>query len=379
MIRYGSHDVNDDDVASVVETLRGDWLTTGPAVSKFETDLSVFTGGVPTVAVSSGTAALHCAYVAAGLGPGDELITPPLTFIATQAVAAHLGAQLRFADVSPLTGCLDPQAVEAAINPRTSAIVAVDYAGHPADMFTLRRIATRHGLLLIEDAAHSLGSSLDGEPVGSLADITTFSFFPTKNVTTGEGGAIATTSPEILGRCREFSRQGLIRDEARFLLKDEGAWHQEVHEFGLNYRLSDILASLGSSQLKRLLAFKKRRTEIKAMYDAAFSNSEFDLVIPYCDPAAAPMWHLYPLRVDPNVRRALFEHLRSKDIAVQVNYIPAYWHPVFDSESYPRGLCPIAESYYASELSLPIHFKLSDDEILFTIESTLSFLGTTTS
>ncbi len=362
MVPYGRQDVSDEDIAAVVKVLQSDWLTTGPAVEQFEAALSCVIGGEPVVAVSSGTAALHAAYYAAGLGPGDEVITPPITFVATQAVAKTLGAQVVFADVCEDTANIDPRAVEAVVTSRTKAIVAVDYAGHPADMDSLRRIADKYGLLLIEDAAHSLGSSLAGSPVGSIADLTAFSFYPTKNITTAEGGAVAAKDNELLGKVRTFSRQGLVRDPHLFHIQTEGQWHQEVQEFGLNYRLPDVLAALGLSQLQRLDGFRRTRAGVKQKYDEIFLTHA-ELQTPVQRPEAQPMWHLYPLLVPARERRRLFDLLRASGIAVQVNYIPAYWHPAFESSLYPRGLCPVAEAFYAKEISLPLHVRLTDAEI----------------
>ena len=361
MIPYGHHDIDDDDVAAVEAVLRGEWLTTGPAVDAFEDHLRAWTGGTPVVAVSSGTAALHTAYAAAGIGPGDEIITPPMTFIATQATAAALGATVVFADVLDDTANIDPEAAAAAITPRTKAIVAVDYAGHPADMDALRAIADRNGLLLIEDAAHSLGSTYRGRPVGSLADITAFSFFPTKNITTAEGGAVAVRDPEMLLRAREFSRQGLIRDPTRHRIRDQGPWHQEVHSFGLNYRLPDVLAVLGSQQLTRLAAFKLRRSALKAAYDRALGDV-CGVDLPGQRDYVDPVWHLYPIRVPAGERRTIFEGLRAAGVGVQLNYLPVYWHPVFAELGYPRGLCPRAEEFYSREISLPMHTRLTDGD-----------------
>jgi dTDP-4-amino-4,6-dideoxygalactose transaminase len=255
MIPYGRHSIYDADIEAVVKALRSDWLTTGPLVEDFEAALEKVVGA-PCISVSSGTAALHCAYAAIDLQPGDEVITPPITFIATQATAAFFGAKIVFADIQSDTANIDPQAAEAAITPRTKAIVAVDYAGHPADLDELRAIADRYKIYLIEDAAHSIGSTYKGRAVGSIADITTFSFFPTKNLTTGEGGAVASIHTELLEKAKRFSRQGLVRSPNEFKITDQGPWHQEVHEFGLNYRLPDLLCALGISQLRRLDDFK---------------------------------------------------------------------------------------------------------------------------
>ena len=376
MISYGFHDINEDDIAAVAQVLRGDWLTTGPSVESFENDLSHLIGGIPCVAVSSGTAALHAAYVAAGIRPGDEVITPPITFVATQAAAIQVGAKIVFADVRFDTGNIDPAAVEAAIGPQTVAIVAVDYAGHPADLDELRAIADKNGLLLIEDAAHSLGSTYKDRHVGSIADIATFSFFPTKNIATGEGGAVAAKDLQMLNRARLFSRQGLIRDPADQINPQEGPWHQEVQDFGLNYRLPDILATLGASQLKRIDEFKKRRQEIKKLYDEAFANISNVMQTPHQDTWVDPMWHLYPLKLEPESRKNAFEFLRANGIGVQVNYMPAYWHPVFDATLYPKGMCPNAEMFYQSEISLPMHTKLTQTEIHEVINKLILSLGT---
>ncbi len=357
MIPYGRHDIGEADIAAVVEVLRGDWLTTGPAVERFEEALAEWTGGVPAVSVSSGTAALHAAYAAAGLGPGDEVITPPITFVATQAALMHLGATPVFADVQPDTALIDPAAVEAAITPKTKAIVAVDYAGHPADMDRLRAIADRHKLLLIEDAAHSLGSIYRGRSVGSVADVTTFSFFPTKNITSGEGGAVASAHSDILERARRFSRQGLVRDPSQFAVTTEGPWHQEVHEVGLNYRLTDIHAALGLSQLSRLAEFRAKRAVIKEQYDEAVSTIA-DVEIPPQRADVEPMWHLYPLRVPAERRREVFESLRRSGVGVQVNYLPAYRHPALTHLAAPEDF-PASEKFYSREISLPLHTGLT--------------------
>jgi dTDP-4-amino-4,6-dideoxygalactose transaminase len=373
VLPYGRQSIVEDDVAAVAAVLRGDWLTTGPAVTRFEADLASWTGGVPTVAVTSGTAALHVAYAAAGIGPGDEVVCTPMTFVATAATAALHGATVVFADVSPESGNLLPSAAAAAVTPRTKVVAAVDYAGHPADVDALSTVAHDAGALLLEDAAHSIGGSWRGRPVGSLADLTTFSFFPTKNLTTAEGGAVACSDPGMLRRAREFRNHGLVRDRDLQRWPDEGGWHQEVHEFGLNYRLPDVLCALGSSQLKRLAWFVSRRAELHERYRAGLSDVD-GVALPVALPGAAPAWHLYPLRVLGGRRRALYEYLRENGIGVQVNYIPAYWHPVFADLGYRRGLCPGAEEFYASELSLPLFPDLADADVDRVVELIRKFL-----
>jgi dTDP-4-amino-4,6-dideoxygalactose transaminase len=361
MLPYGRQSIAEEDVEAVAEVLRGDWLTTGPAVGRFEAELARWTGGVPCLAVTSGTAALHVAYVAAGVGPGDEVVTSPLTFVATAATAALRGARVVFADVRPDTGTLDPAAAEAAVSRRTRAVTAVDYAGHPADYDELREVAARAGAVLIADAAHSIGSAYKGRPVGALADLTTFSFFPTKTVTTAEGGAVAVPDPERLRRAARFRNHGLVRDPAEQRDPRHGGWHQEVHEFGLNYRLPDVLCALGISQLRRLSAFRARRAALVARYDALLAGVP-GLTLPARLPYAEPSWHLYPVRVRDGRRREVYERMRQAGIGVQVNYIPAYWHPVFEDLGYRRGLCPAAEAYYAEQLSLPLFPDLSEAE-----------------
>ena len=360
MIPYGRHSINDADIEAVVKALRSDWLTTGPLVEEFETALEKVVGA-PCISVSSGTAALHCAYAAIGLQPGDEVITPPITFIATQATAAFFGAKIVFADIQPDTANIDPQAVEAAITPRTKAIVAVDYAGHPADLDELRAIADKHKIYLIEDAAHSIGSIYKGRPVGSIADITTFSFFPTKNLTTAEGGAIASIHPELLEKAKRFSRQGLVRNPSQFKITDQGPWHQEVHEFGLNYRLPDVLCALGLSQLNRLSEFKVRRNWVFEKYKESF-NAQENLVIPIQRSDIYPIWHLYPIQVNATDRRQIFNELRNANVGVQVNYLPAHLHPVFNSINL-KGKYPASEKFYQQEISLPINTILTKEEI----------------
>jgi dTDP-4-amino-4,6-dideoxygalactose transaminase len=359
MLPYGRQTIDESDVAAVTAVLRGDWLTTGPAVAAFEEALARWTGGVPCACVTSGTAALHTAYAAAGVGPGTEVVTTPLTFVATAATAVALGARVVFADVADDTATLDPAAADAATSPRTRVVTAVDYAGHPADYDGLRKVAERAGALLMADAAHALGSTYRGVPAGALADLTTFSFFPTKNATTGEGGAVAAADPELLERARRFRDHGLVRDRARLREPGEGGWHQEAQSFGLNYRLPDILCALGISQLRRLAAFKARRAALVARYNALLAGVP-GLRLPAARPAADPMWHLYPVRVLGGRRRAVYDRMRAAGIGVQVNYLPVYRHPVFVDLGYRPGTCPVAEGFYAEQLSLPLFPGLTE-------------------
>jgi dTDP-4-amino-4,6-dideoxygalactose transaminase len=297
-----------------------------------------------------------------------------LTFVATASTAAIQGARLVFADVEADTGNLDPTAAAAAMSPQTAAVAAVDYAGHPAELEALLDIAHEWGAVLLEDAAHSIGSLWNGHPVGSVADLTTFSFFPTKNVTTAEGGAVAVRDRGVLDRVRRFRNHGLVRDRDRLRNPDEGGWHQEVHSLGLNYRLPDVLAALGTSQLKRLDQFKARRRQIVHAYNKGFVDVDA-VATPVCRPGADPMWHLYPLRVLDDRRRELYDALRRNGILAQVNFVPAYWHPVFEDLGYRRGMCPRAEQFYVEQLSLPLFPAMSDADVERVITAVRSFFA----
>jgi dTDP-4-amino-4,6-dideoxygalactose transaminase len=373
MLPYGRQSIDRSDVEAVVETLGSDWLTTGPRVAQFEKDIEAV-AGAPAVTVTNGTTALHAAFAAAGVGPGDEVVVTPMTFVATASSAAMFGATVVFADIEDETANLDPAAVEAAVTGRTRAIAAVDYAGHPAEYDTLRKIAEPPAAVLIGDAAHAIGSTYHGRPVGTLADLTTFSFFPTKNLTTAEGGAVASPRPDLLDRARTFKNIGMIREPGRLRRPDEGGWYYEVQSFGLNYRLPDVLCALGSSQLSRLAQFKAARQRLTARYDELLAGVP-GLRLPIQREGVDPMRHLYPVRILDGRRREVYDRLRAAGIGVQVNYIPVYWHPIFEDMGYRRGQCPVAERFYAEELSLPLFVDLSDDDQDRVVEELRRILG----
>lgn len=374
-IPYGRQSIDESDIAAVAAVLQTDWLTTGPAVQRFEEQIGEVAGQQePAVVVSSGTAALHTAYAACQVQPGDEVVTTPLTFLATATCAIWQGATIVFADVSPDTGNLDPASVAEVVTDRTKVIAGVDYAGHPIDAAGLRAVAEPAGALLLEDAAHSIGGRLDGAPVGSLADVTTFSFFPTKNLTTAEGGAVVSGNADLLARARTFKGIGMVRDPEQLRVADEGGWWYEMPDLGLNYRLPDVLAALGSSQLTRLSDFAARRAQITARYNDGLADIG-GLTLPAQRPGAEPMWHLYPLRVPAQERRRIFDGLRAAGILVQVNYIPVYWQPWFADRGYRRGLCPVAEEYYSREISLPMYPGLSDSDVDRVVETVRTLMG----
>ena len=358
MLPYGRQSIDRSDVEAVIATLGSDWLTTGPRVAQFEKDIEAV-AGAPAVTVTNGTTALHAAFAATGVGPGDEVVVTPMTFVATASSAAMFGATVVFADVEDETANLDPAAVDAAVTGRTRAIAAVDYAGHPAEYDALRKIAEPLDALLVGDAAHAIGSTYHGRPVGTLADLTTFSFFPTKNLTTAEGGAVASTRADLLDRARTFKNIGMVREPERLRRPDEGGWYYEVQSFGLNYRLPDVLCALGSSQLSRLAQFRAARQRLTARYDELLAGVP-GLRLPIQREGVDPMRHLYPVRILDGRRREVYDRMREAGIGVQVNYIPVYWHPVFEDLGYQRGMCPVAEAFYAEELSLPLFVDLTD-------------------
>lgn len=373
-IPYSRQWIDDEDVAAVADALRSTYLTTGPRVDELEAGLTEFTRASHAVAVSSGTAALHAAYAAVGVGPGTEVVVPPMTFAATANAALYLGGRPVFVDVDAVTGLIDPDLVDAAITEATRAIVAVDYAGQPADYAALRAIADRHGLPIIADSAHSIGAARGDVPVGRLADLTALSFHPVKHLTTGEGGAVLTDDDRLADAVRRFRSHGIVRDPAR-LRRSDGPWTQEMHSLGYNYRLTDVQCALGISQLRRLPAFLARRKELAARYDTELAGIA-GLDLPVTEPETRPAWHLYIVRVeDPGRRRAFFEAMTERGIGVQVHYIPVHRHPYYEDLGYAAGLCPRAEELYARIVSIPLFPAMTDDDAGRVIEAVRAVAG----
>ena len=359
-IPYGRQWIDDEDVAAVVNVLRSDYLTTGPAVERFEAAVEAATGA-RAVALNSGTSALHAMYFAAGLGPGDEVITTPLTFAATANAALYLGASVRFVDVLPDTGNIDPAAVERAIGPGTRLVVAVDYTGQPADYDALSEVTQRAGVTLLADAAHSMGATYRGRSVGTLAAASALSFHPVKPITTAEGGAVVTADSDLADRVARFRTHGITRDPAE-MESDDGPWHYEQHDLGFNYRLTDVQAALGTSQLRRLSTFIARRRAIAARYLEAWADLQ-GVTLPTVRDGVEPGWHLFVLRVDPSRRRAFFDRLRELGLGVQVHYIPVHHHPYYRALGFERGTCPVAEGFAAGAVSVPIFPLMTDLEV----------------
>ncbi|MBN1661432.1 MAG: UDP-4-amino-4,6-dideoxy-N-acetyl-beta-L-altrosamine transaminase [Anaerolineae bacterium] len=364
LLPYGRQAVDDADILAVEQVLRSDWLTTGPKVDEFERAWAERVGARHAVAVNSGTAALHAAAFAAGVGPGVEVIVSCMTFAASANCVLYLGGRPVFVDVQVDTLNIDPAAVEAAITPATRAIVAVDYAGQPADLAELKAIARQHHLVLIEDAAHAIGATYAGQPIGSLSTLTTFSTHPVKHVTTGEGGLITTDDDRLAQQMRWFRNHGITTDHRQ--RAEKGGWYYEMVALGYNYRLPDINCALGLSQLTRLDGWLARRRTIAAHYDDAFA--ELPAVHPLAvRPDREPAWHIYPvlldlarLRVD---RAQVFAALRAENIGVNVHYIPVYWHPYYRELGYECGLCPVAEAAYERLITLPLFPTMTDRDI----------------
>ena len=365
-ISYGRHDVNQNDIDQVNEVLRSNNLTMGDFVTQFELNLANYTRTRGAIAVSSGTAALHCAYSTLDLR-GREVITSPMTFVATASTAVFQGAKIVFSDVDPRTGNMDAQVIESNLNSKTSVVTCVDYAGNPVNLPEIKKVISGRDVLIFDDASHALGSKYQNKIIGTEADLTIFSFFPTKNITSGEGGAIVSNNVQLLEKARAFKMHGLVREKTKQREPSEGDWHQEVHSFGLNYRLSDIHAALALSQLKRIEKFKQIRKEIFEFYVKSLSPIA-EIELPIKTPGSEPFWHLFPIKVPAPTRKKLFDFLRSNGIIVQVNYIPVYLHPVFQDLGYVKGMCPNAEEFYTREISLPIHTRLTNLELEHIVE-----------
>jgi perosamine synthetase len=364
LLPYGRQSVDEEDIEAVVEVLRSAWLTTGPKVGEFEEAFAQRVGADHAVSFSSGTAALHGAAFAAGLQPGDEAITSPMTFAATANCVLYQGATPVFADLCRDTLNLDPQRVAERVTANTKAILAVDYAGHPADLDALREIANRHGLVMIEDACHALGAEYRGRTVGGIADMSVFSFHPVKHLATGEGGMVTTNNADLAETLRRFRNHGISSDARQ--RQSAGQWHYEMVLLGFNYRLTDIACALGLSQLKKLETNLARRRDIAARYTDAFRD--FPAVIPPSVRSEAnPAWHLYPLRLDANLtadRAQVFRALRAENIGVNVHYIPVHLHPYYrDRFGYRGGEYPVAEDAYRRLISLPMFHGMTDHDV----------------
>lgn len=366
-IYYGHQWIDEDDIQAVCDVLRSDYLTCGPAVTKFEKDLCDYTGVRYAVAVSNGTAALHCACIAAGIQPGDEVITTPLTFAASANCVLYCGGTPVFADVDPNTYNISPESIEEKITEHTKAVIAVDFTGQAVEHQKIREICDKYKLIFIEDAAHAIGTTYDEKAVGSLADMTCFSFHPVKTITGGEGGAVTTNSKEFYQKLLLAHTHGITHDEE--LMQDaphEGPWYYEQISLGYNYRMTDFQAALLSSQLMKLDRFKVRRQEIVNRYNEAFADLP-GIIVQKEIKESDTCRHLYIIRLDLDklacTRRQFFDAMAAENVQCQIHYVPAYWFPYYQQLGYKKGLCPNAESIYNSIMSIPLYPKMSDQDV----------------
>ncbi|MGE5418066.1 MAG: UDP-4-amino-4,6-dideoxy-N-acetyl-beta-L-altrosamine transaminase [Acidobacteriota bacterium] len=387
-IPYGRQLIEEDDIQAVVDVLRGDWLTTGPSVEQFERIVAEFCGTRFGVVYNSGTSALHGATLAAGIGPGDEVITTPLSFAATSNCIEYVGGKPVFVDIDPETYCIDGGLVEKCLSPRTKAIIPVDYAGYPVPLSKVNAAIHDKDILIIEDAAHALGAKDGDIRIGNRADMTMFSFHPVKHVTTGEGGMILTNREDYAERLRLFRSHGIVRQPSK-MSENHGPWYYEMLDLGFNYRITDIQCALGISQMARLEKWLERRNKIASFYDQSF-NSLAWLKTPPKPANGRNAYHLYPLlvllpgegeisgpcKIDDlmNLRSRFFTHLRENGIGVQVHYVPIHLHPYYRNKyGYQPGDFPITESFYAREVSLPMFPGLTDSDIEYVVKIVKEF------
>lgn len=370
IIPYSTQSIDEDDIQAVAEALRSDYLTTGPKIEEFEQAVAGYVGAKYAAAVANGTAALHAACYAAGIQPGDEVITSPLTFAASANCILYCGGKPVFADICPDTYNIDPDDIRRKVTDKTKAVIAVDLAGQPCDLDAVRRVTDEYHLTLIEDAAHALGAVYKGKRIGSSADLTTFSFHPVKPVTTGEGGMVVTNDEKSWRKIKLFRSHGITRDTEMMagyrakengITENEGAWYYEQLELGYNYRITDIQCALGISQMKKLDAFLARRKELAAYYNEAFADCEA-IILPHQLEGTESGWHLYIIQVKHVSRKAVFEQLRADGIGVNVHYIPVYFHPYYRENGYRDVCCINAEQVYKQLLSLPLYPGLTQKQ-----------------
>lgn len=368
---YGRQSIDDRDVDAVCKVLKSDFLTQGPAIEAFEQKILGLVGAKYAVAFNSATSALHGAYYAAGVTAGDVVLTSPMTFAATANAALYLGAEPLFADIKINNGNIDPESVKARLTPKVKVITGIDFGGHACDVDELRAIAKQANAVFIQDSAHSLGGTYKGKQVGTLADMSIFSFHPVKTIATGEGGMVVTDNPVFAEKLRMFRTHGITKDAAKYQFANEGPWYHEMQELGYNYRMCDIQAALGTSQLDRLPQFVARRRAIAAAYRKLLSGSEWYTCL---DEAAdvESAYHLFPILVNKQPyakhRKLIFEHLHSLNVGVQVHYIPVYKHPYYQNHV-GNAECPVAEEFYSRVFSLPMFPAMSDDDVVYVVSA----------
>ena len=368
-VPYATQWIDEADINAVAAALRSPGLTQGPKIKEFEEKVAAYCGAKYGVALNSGTSALHAACFAAGISAGDEVITAPITFVASANCILYCGGQPVFADVEPETVNILPEKIAASINSKTKAIIPVHFAGNPVDLKEISRLAKAKGLMVIEDAAHALGAEYEGKKIGSgvYSDLTCLSYHAVKHITTGEGGMVLTNNKSFYERLMMFRTHGITREKSVLTKPDEGDWYYEMHHLGFNYRLTDFQAALGIKQLEKLDKFVKRRQEIVIQYERALAGLAGVKTIKV-KPGRASSWHIYPVVVSDK-RKEIFEQLRSKGIGVNVHYLPVYLQPYYRQLGYQPGLCPNAEAYYHGAITLPLFPKMSDEDVTYVIDT----------
>jgi perosamine synthetase len=365
-LAYGKQWIDDDDIHSVVSVLKGDYLTTGPTINSFEQAVAKYVGAKYAVAFANGTAALHGACFAAGIQEGDEVITTPMTFAASANCVLYMDGTPVFADINDQTYNIDPKNIQKLINGKTKAIIPVDFTGQPVELDSIMELARDNNLVVIEDAAHALGASYKNKKVGSIADMTMFSFHPVKHITTGEGGIITTNSKEYYEKLLQFRSHGITRNQDQLINKNEGPWYYEMQFLGYNYRMTDFQAALGLSQLKKNDKFVELRRKYVNFYDKEFANNEF-IDTPSVKEECKSSWHLYIIRLNleklNGTRKEIFEALVSENIGVNVHYIPVHQLPYYKDLGYDQGICPNAEQLYEEIITLPLFPAMTESDL----------------
>lgn len=368
---YGKQWIDEKDIEAVVKVLKGDYLTTGPAILEFEEKVARYVNSNYAVAFSSGTAALHAACYAAEIGDGDEVITTPITFAASANCVLYQGGTVVFADIDRKTYNIDPKEIERKVTSKTKAIIPVDFTGQPAALEEIHCLAKKYNLIVIEDAAHAIGATYNGEKVGSLSDMTMFSFHPVKHITSGEGGIITTNDKEYYEKLLQFRSHGITRDVDK-MQENHGPWYYEMQFLGYNYRMTDIQAALGSSQIDKLDIFIEKRKQIAQIYNEAFREIP-QIEIPYQSPRGTSSWHLYIIRLKLNEltvgRKEIFEALQQQKIGVNVHYIPVHILPYYQKLGYQKGSLLKAEELYSEVISLPLFPAMTEEDIQDVIQA----------
>ncbi|MEK4916102.1 UDP-4-amino-4,6-dideoxy-N-acetyl-beta-L-altrosamine transaminase [Bacillus sp. FSL E2-8887] len=374
---YGQQQIDDHDIQAVIDILKGDFLTTGPTIQQFEEAIAKYVGANYAVSFSSGTAALHAACYAAGITEGDEVITTSMTFVASANCILYQGGKPVFADIDYETYNISTKSIEEKITNKTKAIIPVHFTGQPVELDKIKKIANENNLIIIEDAAHALGATYKNQKIGSIGDMTMFSFHPVKHITTGEGGVITTNNTLLYEKLVQFRTHGIERNPQK-LLDNHGPWYYEMQFLGYNYRMTDIQAALGLSQLSKLDSFIKIRKKYVDIYNKEF-NSLPEIIIPKQLPQTHSSWHLYIIRLNTKLlkgnRKEIYEALQKENIGVNVHYIPVHLQPFYQNLGYGKGLCPEAENLYEEIITLPLFPKMAEDDVWDVIKAVRKVLS----